>query len=144
LKTLKAVKSSKSSAVTGTNVVAKDGAKRTGAVKQSVGDEGEMEPPRKRAKKTHDSLTPVVPPFAAEVDAEMKDHDSAAGSQDGYNADEVGIANTLLEMAAGSPEVHETATILMDMRKGGAHRDGQPGQSGEAAGGVKDSEVNDA
>ena len=80
-----------------------------------------------------------------QVDAEVTDDGSAAGSQDGYDADEVGAANTLLEMATGGPEVRGAATVLMDMHKGGAQRDGQPGQSGDKTNGdMNNSEVIDA
>jgi hypothetical protein len=143
-KTLKAVRKSKHSAVTGTLVVAKEGAKMTDVLKQSVGDEGEMEPPRKRAKKTHDSVTPVATPVAVEVDAGMTDDDSAVSRQDGYGADEVEGANTLLEIAAGGPEVREAATILVNMHKGGVQPEGgQPEQSGETARDMNDSGIYD-
>lgn len=75
--------------------------KRTGAYKQSVGDEEEMERPKKRAKKTHDARPSVATPIAVQADAEMTDDDGAAGSQDGYDAKEVEAANGLLELASG-------------------------------------------
>lgn len=93
-------------------------AKRAGAVKQSKGDEDEMEPPEKRAKKTHDARLSVATPVAVQDEAEMTDDDSAASSQVGYDAGEVETANALLELASGGPEVRGAATILMGMHRG--------------------------
>lgn len=115
--------------------------KRMDAVQQSVGNDEEMEPPKKRPKKTHGSTPSVAIPVAVRVGADMTDDDSAAGSQDGYDVDEVDAANALLEMAAGGPEIHEAATILMNMHRGRAFSDGQSGQSGEKAGDSDDSEM---
>jgi hypothetical protein len=140
-KTLKAAKKAKNSAVTWRRGAAKDGAKRPGAFKQGGEDEEEIEPPKKRAKKTRDSMTPIATPVAAQVDAEMTDDDGAAGGQDGHDTDEIGVANTLLEMAAGGPEVREAATILMDMHGESAVPGGQSDQSGEVV--EDDSEMND-
>jgi len=78
------------------------------------------------------------------VDAEVTDDGSAAGSQDGHDADEVEAANALLEMAAGGFEVREAATILMDMHKEGAQQDDQPEQSDEkTTGDMHSSEMSD-
>jgi hypothetical protein len=106
-----------------------------------VGDEEEMERPKKRAKKTHRSTPSVATPVAVQVDAEMTDDDSAAGSQKGYDAGEVEAANALLELASGGPKVHKAATILMSMHRESALPDHQTGQSGKV---VEDnSEMND-
>ena len=115
-------------------------AKRTGAVKQSVRDE-EMERPKKRAKKTHDAKPSVATPAVVQVDTEMTDDDSTSGSQDGYDAGEVEAANALLELASGDPEVREAATILVNMHREDAQTYGQPGQIGETAGDMNDSEI---
>jgi hypothetical protein len=139
-KTLKAAKKAKNSAVTWRRGAAKGGAKRPGAFKQGGEDEEEIEPPKKRAKKTHDSMTPVATPVAVQVDAEVTDDDSA-GRQDGHGANEVEAANTLLELAEGGPEVREAATILMDMHRESAVPGGQSDQSGEVV--EDDSETND-
>ncbi|KAM0700864.1 hypothetical protein Q7P35_012586 [Cladosporium inversicolor] len=119
-------------------VVAKNGAKKMGAVKHSAGDEGEMGPPKKRAKKTNSAT--VAKPVAMQVDAEMTEDDSAAG-QDSHDSGEVKAGNALLKLADGGPEVREAATILVDMHRGSALADGQSGQSGEVV--EDDSELND-
>lgn len=122
-------------------VVSKGGVKLKGAVKHSAGDEGRMEPPKKRAKKTHDTKPPVAKPVAAQVDAEITEDDNAAG-QDGYEAGKVEAASTLLELADGGSEVREAATILMDMNRDSALPDGKPSQSGREV--VEDdSDMND-
>ena len=143
-KASKSARFGKDSLATKPSVVAQGGAKRKGAVKQSVGGEEEMEPPRKRAKKTHDTKPSVATSVAVEVDAEVTDDGSAAGSQDGHDADEVEAANALLEMAAGGFEVREAATILMNMHKEGAQQDDQPEQSDEkTTGDMHSSEMSD-
>lgn len=115
--------------------------KKTNAVKPGVRDE-QMERPKKRAKKTHGSTPSVATPLTVQVDAEMTE-DGSAGSQDGHDANEVEAANALLELADGSAEVREAATILMDMHRGSALSDGQSGLSGGKAGNLDDSEMND-
>lgn len=135
----KSVRLTQNNPVTKAPIVAQ--AKRTGANKQSVGDEEGMERPKKRAKKTHGSTPSVATPVTVQVDAEMTDDDSAAGSQKGYDAGEVEAANALLELASGGPEVREAATILMSMHRESALPDHQTGQSGKV---VEDnSEMND-
>jgi hypothetical protein len=144
-KASKSARFGKDSLATKAPVVAQGGAKRKDAVKQSVGDEEETEPPKKRAKKTPDAKPSVATSVAVEVDAEVTDDGSAAGSQDGHDADEVEAANALLEMAAGRPEVREAASILMNMHKEGAQQDGQPEQSDEkTTGDMNNSEMSDA
>jgi len=144
-KASKSARFGKDSLATKASVVAQGGAKRKDAVKQSVGDEEEMEPSKKRAKKTHGTKPSVATSVAVEVDAEVTDDGSAAGSQDGHDADEVEAANALLEMAAGGPEVREAATILMNMHKEGAQQGGQPEQSDEkTTGDMNNSEMSDA
>ena len=106
-----------------------------------MGDEEEMERPKKRAKKTHGSTPSVATPVTMQVDAEITDDDSAAGSQKGYDAGEVEAANALLELASGSPEVREAATILMSMHRESALPDHQTGQSDNVV--EDDSEMND-
>ena len=83
-----------------------------------MGDEEDMERPKKRAKKTHETSAPVAASSVVQENAETTDDDSAASSQIGYDAGEVETANALLELASGGPEVRRAATILMGMHRG--------------------------
>jgi PAS domain-containing protein len=96
----------------------------------------------------HESTSPVASliatPAAVQVDAEMTDCNSAAGSQFGYDADEVEAANTLLEIAGGRSEAREAATTLMEMHKADALLAGQSGPSDEKVRESVNSKMNDA
>lgn len=70
-KATKSVRLPQNSPTTKTPVAAQ--VKRTGAYKQSVGDEEEMERPKERAKKTHDARPSVATPIAVQADTEMTD-----------------------------------------------------------------------
>lgn len=91
---------------------------------------GSKEPQKKRSKKTRVKAEPV--------DTEMTS-DDGADSQDGYDADAVEAANTLLQLSAGSlsaadSKLQEAATILMNMHRADALLAGQSGQGDDTAG----------
>lgn len=89
---------------------------------------------------------PVASQVAAavteQIDIDMTDEDGTSG-QEGWNADEIDAANTLLKLVAGDEEVQETATILLNMHRDDALLAGQPDQAGGVIGENGDTNMND-
>jgi hypothetical protein len=85
---------------------------------------------------------PVPTQLPEQTDDEMTDDDSTS-SQQGWNADEVDAANTLLALFSDDSEVDEAASILMDMHRADASLAAQPKQMVDLTGKAASSDIDD-
>lgn len=126
----------------------------SGALQPSAKGKGVLRVSRRYRQPTPATTAPVdshatapvasqaAAPVTEQVDTNMTDDDGTP-SQEGWNADEIDAANTLLKLVEGDGEVQEMATILMNMHRDDALLAGQADQTVRVIGDTGDTNMND-